>query len=532
MGHQAAADLGLRDRYEARPTGLSEAALFHALADAAEHAGERPFAILDGGCLKYRELLEKANDAAEALSAIGVRKGDLVAVLTENGFGFFVLYFALAKLGAVLVPMHSTYDSGATHKITASAGIGLLLVSKQWAERHSEAVSVLEVSARVLLIDSGADPLAGAAAAKDRASEFGPMSRARGDVFALAFTSGSTGSPKGVVHTQHNVILNGYGVIEALGLGPEDRFLFNFPVSTLMGLGWTAIVVLVEGSLVLMRQPTPEHALHLIQEHGVTVHNGSVDMFLAEVACASAKSYDLASLRTGIVGGQVVDASFLKAVRGGLGLNLSYCYGMTEMAGAVTLVSPDADEETRHARAGKPLRGAEIRIVDDAGRDVERGQPGEVLCRAPFMALGYWVDGEVTPLTDAAGWFATGDVGRVDEQSHLRVLGRKGDRVSIDGRVVLIPEIELTLMKLDGVRRCIALAHNGALHVVVACEEDSAPGDGELTGKIVEQTGLRPESCTLHVVDALPLTASGKPDRVAVAQWIVGHLERVSRVGI
>ena len=184
------------------------------------------------------------------------------------------------------------------------------------------------------------------------------------DNFVMIYTSGSTGKAKGVLLSHRNIITNARAVGKRLEYKKEDVFLFAAPLFSIFGVGGIMMALLPNAKIVLMESYTERKALELIQEEKISIHSGNWTMFTRELNDPKFNSYNLKSLRLGIIGGAVISPKLIEEVKVKMGMVLCNCYGMTEAAGGIALVSPHADKEEWLETVGAPLEGIEIRIMD------------------------------------------------------------------------------------------------------------------------------------------------------------------------
>ncbi|KRT77960.1 MAG: AMP-dependent synthetase and ligase [Armatimonadetes bacterium CSP1-3] len=422
--------------------------IWHWLERRADRDPEK-IALIDGGRrLTYQALRDRVGSLAGGLRALGVRRGDRVAVLSMNRGEYIEVLFASARLGAVLVPLNwrltareLAFQLGDSRPavLVADPALGPLVESlRDEAEARS-------LEHTVALAGEGAiDRSQAYATLLDQ-----PAAAAEGtfdDPLLIMYTSGTTGRPKGAVLTQGTQFWNSVNISTAIGLTERDVTLNVLPMFHTGGIGLYTLPTLHMGATaVLLRQFDPEAAVRLIEAHQVTAMFGVPSIYLMLLQSESFRGADLRRVRFAC-GGAPCPLVIIEAFRD-RGLLFQQGYGLTETAPTFTLI-PAADAFRKAGSVGKTALHVEGRVVDEEGRDVPPGEVGEVWARGPNLFSGYWerpeADAEVfTP----DGWFRTGDLARMDAEGFLYIVDRKKDMLISGGENVYPAEVEEVLYR-------------------------------------------------------------------------------------
>lgn len=406
-----------------------------------ENAYARPAAeaVTDGSRrLTWKELHDAALSLCSRFNALGVRAGDRVAVLLPNQIEAVILYWACALSGAIFVGANPRLGHDDLENVLRHSGARVAFVADEpLAERVRELrlpdlreAITLEASDPMASLYDGIRPPAHA--------------QSRDDAFAICYTSGTTGRPKGAVLTHANLLWNAAEVSETLGCGPGDTFLLTVGITHIFGLSPGVLAAAVSGArLVVLKTFGAAAVLDLCEWEGVTVLHGTPTMFVLELAAQRRAPRDLSSLRTGIVAAAPVSAELADAVRSELHCDVQIAWGLTETSPAVTMTRFDDDPEVRRTTVGRPIRGAQVRVQN------EGFEYGEVLVKSPGVFAGYYNDKQLTSEAFTPdGWLRTGDLGLLDERGFLRLKGRRKDIVIRGGLHVYPDELESLLGEL------------------------------------------------------------------------------------
>jgi len=510
-----------------------------ALEQQALERGDDIFLVAGERTWTFAEIRSAAGAMAAGLHQLGLEPGDRVALDLPNWPEFVISLCAAARLGAVVVPLNPGYTARELQFMLRNSE-ATAVVS---AERYG-GVDYLELFESLLfelpdlqyLVTVGEEDLW----YDDRIFQFEDLlSSGRGrevpeievdpaeDVFALFYTPGTTGKPKGVMLTHENLVRTARATAAALGLGPDDVTLCSVPLFHIFGLGAALLGALVSGGrLVLEESFDPAGALDLIEQEGVTVLHGVPTMFHMLLREGEPGERDLSSLRTGIVAGAPVSPELARRVRGELVPGLEIAYGLTETSPTVSITRPDDDEERRSTTVGRPLEEVEVRLLGEDGRPVSEAEVGEVAVRGFNVMPGYFRQpAETSSSFTPDGFFLTGDLARRDPRGYLQVVGRKSDVIIRGGYNVHPREVENHLRSHPAVLDVVVVGvPNEVLgELVCACVrpvEGAIITGEELRGYCRSALAGHKVPDLVRFMEVFPMTAAGKPRRVELARMM------------
>jgi acyl-CoA synthetase (AMP-forming)/AMP-acid ligase II len=488
----------------------------------------------DDDVLRYADAERRSAALARGLHAAGAGKGTHIGILHPNGGAFAVAWLAATRIGAVAVPL-STFSTAAELRVLLrSADIALLLCARAY-RAHDYAAVLREVLPGV---DLAAAPLyaealpvlrrivfdVAALEAEGRALAPGVLEAAEaavcaGDRLTIVHTSGSTGDPKGVVHT-HGALIRHLDNLNRIRRYTQDEVLFsNSPFFWIGGLAYSLLGTLVAGAkLVCSNAAHAAGVLDVLERERPTLVNGFAQSVAHLPRDPSFAKRDLSSIRRGNLYPILPDA-----VRPGDPELRHAMLGMTE-TGSVCLTSDDESEqpEARRGSFGRPVPGFEMAVVDpESGASCAPGEPGELRLRGPFLMEGYYRR-ERHEVFDAEGWYRTGDLVTVDRDGFVYFHGRRGDMIKTSGANVSPREVEAAIQERTGLTAHVIGIADPARGQVVAAAIRVPQGRTVDTDLLRAQLAQRlstykiPRRFLLLADDAVPLLSSGKLDRSAL----------------
>lgn len=423
----------------------------HAAAAAAGRWPDAPAVIENGAVWSFAELWARSRALASALLARGIGPGDRVAIWAPNSGEWIVAALAAMSCGAAVVTLNTRLKGREAGDILRRTRTRLLFTVDDFLGIHYPALLAGEDMpdlAETVLLDRGLDAvLAAGQGANDPAVDAALAAIAPDTVSDILFTSGTTGSPKGVLMTHGRTLPQVAVWVANTRLVAGDRYLLANPFfhSYGMKVGWVAC--LLAGATAL---PLPQfdvaQAIDLIEREQVTFLPGPPTIFQMLLAELDRRPWNSSSLRGGTTGAASVPPALVERIRRDLGMvDLITAYGMTECVNITTCVPGDS-AETIAGTCGAAFPGNAVRIANDAGEELPRGEAGEVLVRGQGVMLGYLDDPAATAeAIDAAGWLHTGDIGVMDERGYLRITDRKKDLYISGGFNVYPAEVERLL---------------------------------------------------------------------------------------
>jgi cyclohexanecarboxylate-CoA ligase len=458
------------------------------------------------------ELESLVGALAGGLRANGVRRADVVAWQLPNWHESILLYRACWRLGAVAAPLHHSWGTSEVERILERLEPKLVLGGTGMPARQAP----------------GAVPVRGPGGAfSSLLGASSPAAVARPtDLAVVVFTSGSTGEPKAVLHTQRSLAYKARLMAGVHRLGPDDAVLMPAPLAHVSGL---LNAVLVPGAAgmrtVLMERWDPEAALTIIEAERISFMVGPPTFFLGLMSAASFSPARVASLRLVSSGGAGVSPAFVATATAELGCLVKRTYGSTEAPTMTTTMSGDAPRRAQETD-GRPVGEVELRISDpNSGRALPPGTEGELWVRGPELFAGY-ADASQTQEATRRGWFRTGDLAVLDADQSLTIVGRIKDVIIRGGENIATAEVESVLEDHPSVRQAVAVGYPDVRlgERVAAFVVTDDPFDLEACRAWFAERGVArfkiPE--LVLPVSSLPTTAAGKPDRAALKERLPG----------
>jgi fatty-acyl-CoA synthase len=509
--------------------------------------------------MSYAQLKEAVDNLACGLRRLGLRAGDRVGIWSQNNTEWVLTQFATAKAGLVQVNINPAYRRAELEYALNKVGCKALILapsfkSSNYLEMVQDLAPELAQCAPGKLtcprlpelkwvIPLGEERHAGMLNFSELSrpatrSELNELAEAAlqlqfDDAINIQFTSGTTGAPKGATLTHHNVLNNGFFVGEAMRLTPEDRLCIPVPFYHCFGMVLGNLAAVTHGATMVIPAEgfDPLTTLQTVAEEKCTALHGVPTMFIAALDHPDFKSFDLSSLRTGIMAGSPCPIEVMKRVIGEMNMTqVTIAYGMTETSPVSFQSSTDDPVERRVSTVGRVQPHVEVKIVDTDGRIVPRGQAGELLTRGYSVMLGYWGDEAKTrEAIDTAGWMHTGDLAVIDDEGYCNIVGRLKDMVIRGGENIYPREIEEFLYR-----------HPKIQDVQVVGVPDHKYGE-ELCAWIIRKPG---QNCSeqdirdfcqgqiahykvpryLRFVDNFPMTITGKIQKFMIRQAMKDEL--------
>ena len=488
---------------------------------AAKRFGDRT-ALVDGPSrYTFRDLHAQAFRAADGLRALGVRPGDRVAIWLPNRVEWCVAFYAAVRAGAIVVPLNTGLSvPEATYQL-AQSGSTVVVTADEYRSRRlaDDALAISGAAGRALrVVVVGARVPDGALSWHDIASA--PLAPGRtvpaapDDPVVMLYTSGTTGLPKGAVHT-HRFLPSLLSARRRLELSEDDCVVLYLPFFHVYALmAGLVLMTAVGAKLVLMERFDAARSLQLMAAERATVVYGIPTTYIDQLADPAIDATDLSSVRVSITP-FAYDLCQRVSARFGVCLN---CFGMTETASMALLPRLDDPPETAMGTVGTPLDHLEARVVDEAtGAPAAAGHPGTLQLRGPLIMREYWdKPAETAKVFDPDGWFRTGDIAQLDRHGNVTFVGRHGDHYRVGGESVDPVEVEAALQTHPLVARAAVLGVPDARlgHVGHAWVQPNRGADvidvDALRAYIASRLAFFKVPRSIEVIDQLPTTPSGK----------------------
>jgi fatty-acyl-CoA synthase len=430
----------------------------------------------------YAQFDERVDRLAKGLLAIGLAKGDHLGIWANNVPDWLTLLFATAKIGVVLVTVNTNYKLHELEYVVSQSDMKALCIvdsfkDSDYVAMTRELVPELETQERGRL-SSARFPklksviyigpqkhrgmyslsellLLGAHSDGQKLREVSASLTCH-EVINMQYTSGTTGFPKGVMLSHHNIVNNGFNIGECQRFTEADRLCLPVPLFHCFGLVLGMMAVLTHGATaVVCENFDPLLVLASVQKERCTALYGVPTMFIAELNHPMFKLFDLTSLRTGIMAGSPCPMEIMKRVISDMHASeVTIAYGLTESSPVMTQTRTDDPIEVKVGTVGRALPGVEVKVWNpDTGKDCEIGEQGELCCRGYNVMKGYYkMPEETARVIDSEGWLHSGDLGDVDAAGNFRVTGRIKDMIIRGGENIYPREIEEFLLAMEGIR--------------------------------------------------------------------------------
>lgn len=493
-------------------------------------------AISDGPrSISYADVLASTQAVSASFISLGINPGDRVAVWAPNLWEWIPVALGLQSVGAVLVPLNTRYKgreasyilrrSGARALVTMAGFLGNDYVSLL-RDALDEENSLPSLETTVVLRDENppegtlgwSEFLSigeniGIEEVEQRAAAVRPD-----DLSDLLFTSGTTGNPKGVMQTHSATLRAFYAWSSVVGLRHGDRYLIVNPFFHAFGYkaGWLSCIM--TGATILPQAVfDSDEVMARIGRDRVSVLPGPPTLLQGILNHPERNSYDLSSLRLTVTGAAAIPVELITRLRDEVTFETVITgYGLTETCGIATMCRFDDDPETIATTSGRAIPDVEVLVFDEAGNEVPRGEPGEIVVRGYNLMVGYFEDPDETAATiDPLGWLHTGDVGVMDERGYLRITDRTKDMFIVGGFNAYPAEIENLMLRNDQIAQVAVvgvpdsrLGEVGMAFVVTRPNADPDP-DALLSWCRAEMANFKAPRYVV-LVDELPLNATGK----------------------
>ena len=475
----------------------------------------------------YREVNLRTNQLCHFLLALGVQKGDRVSVLLYNGYPYLEMFFALSKIGAILVPLNWRLAGPELEFIIKDSGSRMVVFDVDFKEIIASIRPHLNLSSGDYISVGSPCP----AWAKDYEKDLSacpikephlPVSIGDEEPHILMYTSGTTGVPKGAILSHRKTFFNALNADLLYRLTSEDIMIVSRPLFHSGGLLVEAVPVLYKGGTLILKKRFRSHEiLETIQKYRVTLLEMSATVYQFILQECDLSQYDLSSVRCYFTGGEKVSQMMLREYHR-KGIAISQIFGQTETS-TITFLSPE-DAMLKIGSVGLPVFHGEVRIVDNTGEDARPGEVGEIIVKGPTLMSGYWNRPELTAETVRDGWLYTGDLALKDEEEYIYLVDRKKDMYISGGENIYPAEIEKVLHTHPkifdaGIVGVPDEKWGEVGKAFIVLKPGEAMGNGEvfefLEGKVAKYKIPK----VVEVVDELPKTASGKIQKFVLKKW-------------
>jgi fatty-acyl-CoA synthase len=405
----------------------------------------------------FAEMNAACNRLGRGLFGLGVGKGDRVAVLSRNSHAFAALRFAVARIGAILVPINFMLNPDEINFILANSGAKLLATGPDLVEAAQAATAKGSAIERIIWLP-GEDPAAAPTGMTtfddllhDDASPLEASVDSR-DPAQIIYTSGTESLPKGAILTHDAVMWEYVSCIIDGGMAAEDNFLHALPLYHCAQLDvFLGPAIYLGATSLITGKPVADNILSLIAAHGITSFFAPPTIWIAMLRSPAFDKTDLSALQKGYYGASIMPVEVLLELQRRLPkVKFWNFYGQTEIAPLATVLPPE-DQLRKAGSAGRPAINVETRVVNVAMVDVRVGEVGEIVHRSPHLLSGYYSDPVKTAAAFTGGWFHSGDLATVDADGYITIVDRVKDMIKTGGENVASREVEETIYRLPAV---------------------------------------------------------------------------------
>jgi len=488
--------------------------------------------------------------------ARGIGRGDRVGIWSTNNYRWLTVLYATARVGAILVNINPAYrahelsyvlnQSGAKLLFTIAANRGVSYLETLAQLNAENACPQLRDIVLMPSVDIGGQPVAGSGhisydnfvSLADDVTQEELLARSAcvqfDDAVNIQYTSGTTGFPKGVTLSHHNLINNGFFAARAMALEGLSRFCIPMPFYHCGGMVSSALATLSVGGTIIIPAPYFEEltVMKAVQKEHATHISGVPTMFISQLEHEQFSQYDYTSLKGGFMAGAPCPVQLMRRVASDMHVpEVVILYGLTEVSPLMTATNTSDTMEARATTVGRAIPGVEVKIIDTiSGALLPRGEQGEICCRGHGIMLGYWQNPQATAeCIDSSGWLHSGDLGVMSAAGYLHITGRKKDMIIRGGENIYPREIEEVLHTHPAVAQAQVfglpdqrLGEEVALWVSLKSGMQAAPED--LTAFLNERMAHFKVPKHIRFVSEFPMTVTGKIQKFAMRAAMVKEL--------
>ncbi|MFM5338089.1 AMP-binding protein [Aeromonas enteropelogenes] len=533
------------------------------LQEIAERFPDRPAVVVRHQQIRwsYREYLARIDRLAKGLLALGIKPGDRVGIWSPNNIEWCLVQFATARIGAIMVCINPAYRSyelefainnvdcralicastfkgsdylamlnelapelaGSTPGRLAAARLPTLEMVIRLGEEMTP--GMLNFNA-VQALGEGVDPAVLARVGASLKPE---------DAINIQFTSGTTGNPKGATLSHRNILNNARLVASGMAFSEQDKLCIPVPLYHCFGMVLGNLVCISVGACALFPSEAfdPVATLQMVSEERCSALHGVPTMFIAELELPQFASFDLSSLRTGIMAGAICPEPLMRKVQSLMHMTeVTIAYGQTECSPINHMTAIDAPLDKRVTTVGRALAHTEIKLVDASGETVPIGGKGEICCRGHGVMQGYWQDPAKTAQTiDDDGWLHSGDIGIMDEEGYVQIVGRIKDLIIRGGENIYPREIEERLYEHPAVQDAAVFGVDSERYGEEVCawvklRPDLVASEEEIKHFLSARIAYFKVPRYIRFVEEYPMTVTGKLQKFRMREMMTAELTR------
>jgi len=489
--------------------------------------------IFQGRTRNWREFAEDMEKIQTGLSSLGVTRGSRVAVLDRNSDDYVLLGYALAGMGAVLVPVNMWLRTAELTYILGNSQPLLLVTSSEFLDAAKEAIAPLAEPPRLILrgnVHDGTIPWQEVADGKDGQIVSRPSSW--DDPHLVLYTSGTTGRPKGALISHRRTILDALSALPIFGIKESECFFCYMPLFHTGAWDYLKLYFMRRGAAVIAERFEADTAVSDLQAYQCNGMFGVPRILREMIESPLWSSSDMSSMKLIAYANYDPSVLILRIVdafrsQGASEIGIANAYGMTE-AGPYICINPPGVSLKKPLSIGKPVPGAQVALLDENLNEVPVGQLGEICIRGPGLMSGYLNRPEATAEAFAGGWLHTGDIGKVDEEGFVHLVDRKKDMIRTGGENVFAKEVEQILVAHPSVQDCAVVGmpdndYGEKVVAVIVIDGDAVLDEEDVKGFVRERLAGFKTPRQVIFVDELPKTPAGKIKKHEVKKAIVAE---------
>jgi len=476
-------------------------------------AAEHPDAIackLDDAAFDYKLLDNASARVAAMLTSMGVGPGDRVGIMLPNVPYFPAVYYGVLRAGAVVVPMNVLLKAREVAYYLSDSGAEALFAWHGFMEAAEQGAAEADGDVEVIPVTPG--EIEGAIFAHSPLTEVAEVDG--DDTAVILYTSGTTGKPKGAELTHRNLGQNVEAAVSLFELGVQDMIFAGLPLFHSFGQTCTMNAAVRSGAAItLLPRFDPAKALEILERDRCTVFEGVPTMYGALLYHPDRDSVDVSSLRVCASGGASMPVEVMRGFEEAFGCKVLEGYGLSETSPVASFNHPD--RERKPGSIGTPIAGTEMKVVDDDGDEVAMGEIGEIVIKGHNVMKGYWRKPEATAESIKDGWFATGDMAKVDEDGYFYIVDRKKDLIIRGGYNVYPRDVEEVLYEHPAVREAAVVGIpdddlGEEVGAAIALKPGESVDEETLRAFVKEQVAAYKYPRKIWFVDELPKGPTGK----------------------
>ncbi len=472
--------------------------------------------------LTYRELDQSANRWANAMGALGLKPRDRVVVVSANNEQFVIIYYGLLKAGLTIVPVNPDLTDDDMQFIINSSGSNAIIADETSLNRLLEMRDKLTTVETFVCLDAGSEGVRGYAEIMAEGSDGEPEVLINDDdASQILYTSGTEARPKGIILSHKAIMANCNNVVIDFPFRRSDVGCLVLPVHHSGGLDvFLSPLIYVGATMVLLEGFDPQQVLETIGKHKVTTFWGLPIFYQALMDVPDFEKYDLSSLRLCTYHLAPITSNALKEAMDKFGCQFGLTFGLTEMGPVTTVFAPE-DQFEKFGSIGRPILSVDLKIVNDADREVPRGTVGEITYRAPCTMDGYLGLDEKNAETFRNGWLHSGDLAYMDDDGFVFFVDRSKDIVKSGGENVSSREVETVLLDHKDVEDVAVVGMpdprwGEAVTAVVTARPQCQVDEQDLIRYAKERLAGFKVPKQVLVMDELPKTATGKIQKAII----------------